>query len=68
MARRQTYGERMAEFERQQDESNWRRSLYSAIEQKDDSRIRELVKEGIGEGYDFLDVSELTAYLSEVSH
>jgi len=58
MARRLTYGERMAEFERRQDESNWNQALNRALAFKDYDRIYELVREGMDENYDFPHITD----------
>lgn len=53
MARHQTYGERMAEWEREQDERNWKISLDTALEHSDMSLVEELIKEGLFSDYSF---------------
>lgn len=60
MARRQTYGERMAEFDREQDQSDWKRCLYNALNRKDYLRVEELIIEGLSEDYDFPSLSDQT--------
>lgn len=64
MTRRQTYGGRMAELEREHDEANWKHSLYLAIESQDTALIQELIKEGRDEDYDFPNIPEIKSYLS----
>ena len=69
MARHQSYGERMSEWEHDQDERNWKRSLERALLNKDQELIEELVKEGIADDYSFSDfddpvIDELRKHLS----
>ena len=52
MTRRQTYGERMSDWERQQDERHWRNRLEKAISSKNYDEINELIQDGVYEGYD----------------
>lgn len=53
MTRRQSYGERMAEWEAEKDERNWNRALSTALDAEDYPRIEDLVVEGIDSDYDF---------------
>ncbi len=50
--RKATYGERMQEFERQQDESFWNRRFQNALKKQDYTEIEELLKEAFDEEYD----------------
>lgn len=58
MTRRPRYGERMAEWEAEKDERNWKSSLDAAMNQKDYERIEELVIEGIMSEYDFPQITD----------
>lgn len=53
MARRQTYGERMAQWEEEQEQRNWNRCFYNALELKDYVRLEELIVEGLISDYEF---------------
>lgn len=53
MARRQTYGERMAHWESESDFRDWERKLQAAINCQDQDEIEDLVKEGIYSEYSF---------------
>ena len=50
--RKATYGERMAEFERRQDELYWRRRFEEASAKQDYSEVESLLKEAFEEEYD----------------
>ena len=52
MARRKTYGESMADWEREREEADWRRRLSIAISAKNQDSVNLLIKEGKSEGYD----------------
>ena len=58
MTRRQSYGERMAEWEAEQDERNWNRALSNALYTEDYSRIEDLVVEGLISDYDFPSITD----------
>lgn len=53
MARRQTYGESMAAWERENDERYWEQSLQKALTSHDYVLIEELIAEGIAQDYSF---------------
>lgn len=53
MARRPTYGERMSQWEAENDFRDWERSLQVAIYIQDQDEIEDLVKEGIYSEYNF---------------
>lgn len=53
MARRQTYGERMAQWEEEQEHRNWNRCFYNALECKDYARLEGLIVEGLISDYEF---------------
>lgn len=53
MARRLTYGESMSLWERQTDERDWKVSLREALDSENSELIKQLVAEGIMEGYSF---------------
>lgn len=53
MTRRQTYGERMSEWEENQELRNWERCFYNALVRKDYVRLEELIVEGLTSHYDF---------------
>lgn len=53
MTRRPTYGERMAAWEAEQDERDWKRRMEGALISVDLDSIRSLVDEGMENGYSF---------------
>ena len=58
MARRPTYGERMAEWERTSDEREWNNSLQRAWSSQNFEELDTLIKEGIQEEYSFSQISD----------
>ena len=52
MAKKATYGENMASIEEANDIRYFRKRLEKAIDSGDSSQLKELVKEGIYNGYD----------------
>ena len=51
---RTTYGQRMSDWERQQDETYWKRRFQNAQDRSDYTEIEDLLKEAIYDGYEFL--------------
>lgn len=58
MARDSTYGKRMVDWERKNDERDWKNAFRNALAVRNYERIEELVKEGIAEGYYFSYVND----------
>lgn len=55
---RRTYGRSMAEWERQNDESYWRRRFQNAQVERDYTEIEDLLKEAISDGYEIPGISD----------
>lgn len=55
---RTTYGQRMSDWERQQDETYWKRRFQNAQDRSDYTEIEDLLKEAIYNGYDIPCISD----------
>ena len=55
---RTTYGQRMSDWERQQDETYWKRRFQNAQDRSDYTEIEDLLKEAIYYGYDIHCISD----------
>lgn len=58
MAKKQTYGQRMAEWEEERDKRYWERAFSMVLETKDYNRIEALIIEGINSDYSFPSISD----------
>lgn len=55
---RTTYGQRMSDWERQQDETYWKRRFQNAQDRDDYTEIEDLLREAIYGGYDIPCISD----------
>ena len=63
---RTTYGQRMSDWERQQDETYWKRRFQNAQDRDDYTEIEDLLREAIYDGYDIPCISDERTLVTSV--